>query len=765
MPEFHKLTLSDDVQLIVATAADYRRMMRNEYVMPEHIVLALIDDDVFYTTCSMNGIRIGDLRKHIEQYLNSLDHVPEDFNFSNDSISMQYKAMMVIACKLAFSTSDGVDNPHIDLPMLFMAVCQLKDSWASYYLRDAIGAVDEDTLADFLNKLIENTEIASPDSDDFFTERLEDYDDEDSDEEQSPRVKSWKQYVTCVNDNVDSHNPLIGRERELDRTVQVLCRKDKNNPLHVGEAGVGKTALVYGLADRINRGDVPERLRGSHIYMLDMGTLVAGTQYRGDFEKRLKVIMEGAAKEGNAIIYIDEIHTLVGAGAGGDSSLDASNMLKPYLENGTIRFIGSTTYEEFNRYFAKSKSLVRRFQQIDIAEPSVDETLLIVKGLQKKYETFHHVTYRADALEWIVRATAKYISDRCLPDKAIDLMDEAGAYLEMHPNNRKRQYVTTALVTKLIERTAKIDASVLREDGKASLGTLKSRILARVFGQDEAVANVVEAIETAKAGLQDDDKPLASLLFVGPTGVGKTELARVLADEMGASLVRFDMSEYMDKESVNKLIGSPSGYVGYEDGGQLVDAIRKTPNCVLLLDEIEKAHADVYNILLQIMDYARLTDNHGKKADFRNVVLIMTSNAGAQFASRANVGFQGHTSRGEAMLSQVKRTFKPEFLNRLSSVVVFHDMDENMATRIMHKKLKVLAGKLAGKKVSLKLSPEAEALILKEGFSPEYGAREMDRVISRKLKRLLVHEILYGRLRDGGNASVGVKSGSLSVEV
>ncbi|MBQ1702750.1 MAG: AAA family ATPase, partial [Prevotella sp.] len=447
-------------------------------------------------------------------------------------------------------------------------------------------------------------------------------------------------------------------------------------------------------------------------------------------------------------------------------SMDASNMLKPYLEKGDIRFIGSTTYDEYNRYFARSRGIVRRFQQIDIPEPSIEETIDILKGLKKKYEQFHNVTYSNEVIEYAVHASAKYISDRFLPDKAIDLIDEAGAYRELHPiEGKKTQKVDKALVSEVLAKVCKIDATAMKEENNASLKTLEQRILAKIYGQDEAVRQVVEAIQMAKAGLLDDNKPLASLLFVGPTGVGKTEVARVLAQELGISLVRFDMSEYTEKHAVAKLIGSPAGYVGYEDGGLLTDAIRKSPNCVLLLDEIEKAHQDIYNILLQVMDYARLTDNKGQKADFRNVVLIMTSNAGAQYASRASVGFSGNVSRGEAMLAQVKKTFKPEFINRMSGTVVFHDMDLHMAGLILDKKLRELQDKLTQKNVTLELSAEARTFLLQKGFTREYGAREMDRVIAQLLKPILMREILFGKLKRGGKAHVEMDGEQLKLGV
>ena len=571
--------------------------------------------------------------------------------------------------------------------------------------------------------------------------------------------------MPCLNDTYASHNPLIGREDELERTIRVLCRKDKNNPLHVGEPGVGKTALVYGLTAMIERGEVPERLKGARVYMMDMATMVAGAQFRGDFEKRMKMVMEGLAAEGNAILYIDEIHNLVGAGrSGGDSSLDGANILKPYLENGVIRFIGSTTYDEFNRYVARQKSLVRRFQQIDIAEPSIDDAIRIVSGLLPGYEKFHGVKYAKGAAEYAVRYTSRYMKDRFLPDKAADLLDEAGAYRETHPlTTQKRQSVDRKLLSDVLAKLCKIDADVLKEGRDDRLMTLADDMKRQIYGQDTAVDKVVEAVQMAKAGLAEDQKPMASLLFVGPTGVGKTEVARVLANQLGVRLVRFDMSEYAEKHAVAKLIGSPAGYVGYEDGGLLTDAIRKTPNCVLLFDEIEKAHPDIYNIFLQVMDYASLTDNRGQRADFQEVIIIMTSNAGAQYASRANIGFGGTVSRGEAMLTQVKKTFKPEFLNRLTDTIVFHDMDRHMAELILDKSLRRLADKLAAKNVELTVSDEARELLLKKGFTAEYGARELDRVVSNMLKPLLMREILFGWLRGGGKAEAAVTEGKIEL--
>lgn len=712
---------------------------RHEFVTPEHVLYAFASQEQFASASEWLPHDASWLITQLEKEFLSMEVVPETQKYVIEG-SQQFSEMMSLAIKQAqYSDQETLDVPHVVAAMLM-----LNDSQAAYLLDQFTG----DEKGEFMQSLVsayavdETGEAA------------------DGDDANSPAP--WRKLVTCVNDTYADHNPLIGREAELERTMQVLCRKDKNNPLHVGEPGVGKTALIYGLTALIERGEVPERLRGARVYMMDMGTMVAGTQFRGDFEKRIKMVMEGLAQEGNAILCIDEIHNLIGAGRNGDASLDASNMLKPYLESGAIRFIGSTTYDEYNRYIAKQKSLVRRFQQIDIAEPSVDDAIRIVEGLRQSYEKFHGVKYAAGVVEFAVRSAAKHIRDRFLPDKAIDLIDEAGAYRETHPlTTQKRQTVDRRLVTDILARVCKIDAEALKEQSNDALRTLEGDIKKEIFGQDEAVGRVVEAVQMSKAGLADDTKPMASLLFVGPTGVGKTEVARVLSERMGMKLVRFDMSEYAEKHAVAKLIGSPAGYVGYEDGGLLTAAVRKTPNCVLLFDEIEKAHPDIFNIFLQMMDYAALTDNHGERADFRNAIIIMTSNAGAQYASRASIGFTGSVSRGDAMLTTVKKTFKPEFINRLTDIVVFHDMSRQMASLILDKKLAQLQAKLSAKNVTLHLSAEARELLLTKGFTPEYGARELDRVIGSMLKPLLMREILFGRLKKSGDAVVEVKDGAL----
>jgi len=712
---------------------------RHEFTTPEHFIYALTQQYEFNMALIDCNVDINIVCNSLRDYFEKMEKVPEEFGNYNPGPSEQLREALGIAVRIVQNSSANL----IYVPHIVKGIIDLPESFIAYLLKNLLGEWQQD----FLRMLVARYE------DDHDTIKLDDGEEEETTGDSNSN-EPWRRLVTCLNDTYQNHNPLIGRKEELQRTIQVLCRKEKNNPLHIGEPGVGKTALVYGLAEFIatNRWDVPKRLKGSKIYQLDLGTLLAGTQFRGDFEKRIKEVMDGITSEAdNNIVYIDEIHNLVGAGGNSEGTMDASNMLKPYLEAGNIRFIGS-------------KGLVRRFQQIDIAEPSQEEALEILKQLKKNYEQYHGVYYADKALDFAVSASAKYINERYLPDKAIDLIDEAGAYREMHPiSSQKRQTVDKSLIADILSKTCKIDALAMKEDDNAALETLYERISNKIYGQDEAVRQVVEAVQMSKAGLLDDNKPLASLLFVGPTGVGKTEVAKVLAKELGIELLRFDMSEYTEKHTVAKLIGSPAGYVGYEDGGLLTDAIRKTPNCVLLLDEIEKAHQDIYNILLQVMDYAKLTDNKGRKADFRNVILIMTSNAGAQFAAQANIGFSGNVSRGEAMLKQVKKTFKPEFINRLSGTVVFNDMDKTMATLILRKKLGELQEKLSAKKVEMSLSNDTFEYLLNEGFTKEYGAREMDRVITGKLKPLLMREILFGSLKKGGKIQIKIADSKLSI--
>ena len=745
----NEIELSEALQSLLTDASVLASIHRNKLVTPEHILLTALNNEqvVAALRTVTPDVVIDAVIEKLRLRISGMDKFAADD--AEDAVMMfsyQYEELMKgLAVYCSYSGIEMADVPH-----LLNQMVGLKDSYAANCLQTL---VPQEQRGDFLAALCDTSDEDLPADDEpdiFDIDVMDDGEEPSATAPVNDQAGSWRDYVLCVNDHLADHNPLIGRDAELDRTIQVLCRKDKNNPLHIGEPGVGKTSIVYGLAQRIQDGHVPASLRGSRIYQLDLGSLIAGTQYRGDFEKRLKGVMRGIAAEPGAILYIDEIHNIVGAGQVGDGSMDASNLLKPYLEGGRVRFIGATTYEEYNRYIMRNKGLMRRFQQVPIEEPSVDETLKIVHMLKEGYEKFHHVTYDDDALELAVKGSARHITDRYLPDKAIDLIDEAGAWVQMNRQDDADRRVDKALIASVLARIAKVDSLTMDEVDNDKLETLEPRILEKIYGQDDAVKRVVEAVQMSKAGLTDENKPLASLLFVGPTGVGKTEVARVLAQELGVELVRFDMSEYVEKHTVAKLIGSPAGYVGYDDGGLLTDAVRKHPDCVLLLDEIEKAHDDIFNLLLQVMDYGTLSDNKGRKAVFRNVVLIMTSNAGAQFARQASMGFASTVTAGGAMLKQVKKTFKPEFINRLSSIVVFNDMDRKMAGMILDKKLRELQQMLDAKGVTLKLGERAREQLLQEGFSPEYGAREMDRVIHGRLKSRLVREILFGSLKQGG---------------
>ena len=741
------MDFSTDLENIFTSAMILADTCRNKLVTPEHLLLSALGDKVVVSVLESTVIdlHLDDVKEQLRDYIDRQEHFEDDESSRQMFASHQYGELMQIMEQQA---SESEKATLLDVPLFFRSLMVLKDSFATNCLTALLNE-DKDRFFKRMDYVYDPINVhRDGEQEDEISDEIEG--DVELQEKANPTAGSWRDFVLCINEHLADHNPLIGRDSELDRTIQVLCRKDKNNPLHIGEPGVGKTSIVYGLAQRIEDGNVPESLRGSRIYQLDLGSLIAGTQYRGDFEKRLKAVMKGIAAEKGAILYIDEIHNIVGAGQIGEGSMDASNLLKPYLEGGKVRFIGATTYEEYNRYIMRNKGLMRRFQQVAINEPSIEETIKILQMLKEGYESFHHVKYDDDALEYAVTGSARHITDRYLPDKAIDLIDEAGAWVQMNSKEGDARRVDKALIADVLARIAKVESLTMDENDKDKLESLEPRILDQIYGQDDAVKQVVQAVQMAKAGLIDENKPLASLLFVGPTGVGKTEVARVLARELGVELVRFDMSEYVEKHTVAKLIGSPAGYVGYDDGGLLTDAVRKHPDCVLLLDEIEKAHNDIFNLLLQVMDYGTLSDNKGRKAVFRNVVLIMTSNAGAQFAHQASVGFASTTTAGSAMLKQVKKTFKPEFINRLSSIVVFNDMDYKMAGMILDKKLRELKQMLSPKGVTLKLGDKARRQLLDEGFSPVYGAREMDRVIHNRLKTRLVKEILFGSLKQGG---------------
>lgn len=748
------MQISREVAEIINTVFGMAKSRHYEFVTPELVLYVICGNKKFTEAFEDCGGDIRTLSMQLEGYIDEyMESVGEE---CNPELSAGAGSMLSYAWRSAQSSGKAV----VGLTHIIHAMYELEESYAVYYMQlqgvehaellQQMTILYEETSADRQLETAKQTDGACMDGQ-TETEGVE------TDVSAS---QAWRHFAVCLNEELEGVNPLIGREEELERTMQILCRKEKNNPLHIGEPGVGKTAITYGLVRLIEQDRVPEPLKGARIFSLDLGSLLAGTQFRGDFEKRFKRVMDSISREENPIVYIDEIHNIVGAGAVNGGAFDISNMLKPYLAAGKIRFIGATTYEEYKKHFEKNKSLVRRFQNVDIKEPEIGDAVRILDGLKKGYEKFHGVVYGKGVTAYAVNMSAKYVNERYLPDKAIDLIDEAGAYRRMHPLNQKTQSVNKDLIDEILSKTCQIPKQVVEHDEIESLATLEKRLLNRVYGQNEAISQVVNAVKFSRAGLLEDGKPLASLLFVGPTGVGKTEIARSLADELGIKLIRFDMSEYEEKHAVAKLIGAPAGYVGYEEGGLLTEQIRKNPRAVLLFDEIEKAHPDIYNILLQVMDYATLTDNQGRKADFRNIIIIMTSNAGASRIGKQGMGFRGQDIKADVIMEEVKKTFQPEFRNRLNRIVVFHGMDDVMAGQITEKKLTELKKMLLLKKVDLSVSAEAKMLLKKKGITTEFGAREIDRVIQGEVKPLLVDEILFGNLKKGGKCSLGDNDGS-----
>lgn len=796
------MRVSGEVAEIINNAFTMAKSARYDIVTPELALYVICQNQVFAQAFENCGGRIKELDYQLRNYLDEyMEPLAENME-CNPELSQG----MGVVLTYAWESAQNSGKYMVELPHVIRAMYLLEESYAVYYMRvqgvEQADILQEMTIAyeeiAYQNRVNQkgtgrqnkdrhhstagqnnkqqretlqtnSRESTSPNGGEWQEEdgwqedgwqKTTAYDSEwqeDEDVGTGTQGGFWQQYAVCLNDILEGINPLIGREEELERTMQILCRKEKNNPLHIGEPGVGKTAIAYGLARLLNQNQVPKPLQGAKIFSLDLGSLLAGTQYRGDFEKRFKRVMDSICHEEKPIVYIDEIHNIVGAGAVNGGTFDISNMLKPYLAAGHVRFIGATTYEEYKKHFEKSKSLVRRFQNIDIKEPSMQESIQILEGLKETYEAFHGVRYMEGVLEYAVEVSAKYINERYLPDKAIDLIDEAGAYRRLHPMAEMQsvekngiQKVEKDLIDEILSKTCHIPKQVVESDETAALATLEPRLKSCVFGQEEAIAQVVNAVKFSRAGLLEEGKPLASLLFVGPTGVGKTEIARSLAKELGIKLLRFDMSEYEEKHTVAKLIGAPAGYVGYEEGGLLTEEVRKNPHAVLLLDEIEKAHPDIYNILLQVMDYATLTDNQGRKADFRNVIIIMTSNAGASRIGKHGIGFQGQDVKADVIMEEVKRIFQPEFRNRLNRIVVFHGMSEQMAEQIVEKKLGELQKMLLKKQVELTVDAAAKKLVKSKGISIEFGAREIERVIQSEIKPLLVDEILFGALRQGG---------------
>lgn len=732
------MELTAQLSNVINSAVEMAGERGDRYITVEHLLYCLTYDESFEENFACLDGDIDILRKDITDFLDeTMERLPE-----NSEPEMSNDFLTVINEAVAKAYSSG--RTSTDVSHVLGAIMDLEDCFGVYFINkqgiDILELVGEMSRESIAGDRSRSHRDASTETD-----------------------VSWKDYLEDMNSLCLKQNPLIGRKRELERTIQVLCRMDKNNVIHIGEPGVGKTAIAYGLARMIVEDRVPDILKGSNMYALDMGSMLSGTQYRGELEKRFKLIMNGLMSEEKPIVYIDEIHNIAGAGATGEGSFDVSNMLKPYLAGGHIRFIGATTFGEYKKSIGKSRSLLRRFQTVTVEEPSKEESVDILLGLRDRYEAFHGVVYDDDVFEYAVDCASRYMNDRFLPDKAIDLIDEAGAYRKLNQGDNNR--VDKALIDEVLAKVCGIPKKSLEKDDIQRLYTLESVLKSRVFGQEEAISNIVNAVKFSKAGLNEENKPIASFLFVGPTGVGKTETARALAEEMGVKLVRFDMSEYAEKHTVAKLIGSPAGYIGYEEGGLLTEEIRKHPHCVLLLDEIEKAHSDIYNILLQVMDYATLTDNQGNKADFKNVILIMTSNAGASDMGKSAIGFGGGIYNTSAVDEAVKRIFQPEFRNRLSRIILFNSMDSNMALLIAGKKLRELADRVAKRNISMQVTENAVKALSNKGITDRYGAREMDRIISSEIKPLIVDEILFGKLKDAGNCSLDVAGENFVINI
>jgi ATP-dependent Clp protease ATP-binding subunit ClpA len=729
---------------------------KHEYATLEHLLLALIDDDHAAKVMLACGVDTGELRQAVAHYLDSeLESLKVEGQTDPSPTSGFQRVVQRAILHVQSSGRDEVTGANV-----LVALFSERESYAVYFLQqqdmsrlDAVSYISHG-----VGKGAETSESREVKG----QEEREEKKAEGKQKAESP----LKQFCVNLNDKAKDGrvDPLIGRGPEVDRTIQILCRRSKNNPLYVGEPGVGKTAIAEGLARKIIEDDVPEVLRGAVIYSLDMGALLAGTRYRGDFEERLKAVVNELEKMPHAILFIDEIHTVIGAGATSGGAMDASNLLKPALSGGTIRCIGSTTYKEFRNHFEKDRALLRRFQKIDVNEPTIEDSIKILSGLRSAFEGHHKVKYTLEAIKSAVELSARYINDRKLPDKAIDVIDEVGAMQMLVPENKRKKTITTKEIEAVIATMARIPPKTVSSDDKKALETLEDDLKRVVFGQDTAIEVLSSAIKLSRAGLRDPDKPIGNYLFTGPTGVGKTEVARQLASIMGIPLQRFDMSEYMERHSVSRLIGAPPGYVGFDQGGLLTDAVDQQPHCVLLLDEIEKAHPDLFNILLQVMDNGKLTDHHGKTVDFRNVILIMTTNAGAADMASEGIGF-GNVSREDAGDEAVKKMFTPEFRNRLDAIVPFSYLPPQVVARVVDKFILQLELQLADRDVHIKLDKKAKEWLTEKGYDKLYGARPMGRLIQEKIKQPLAEELLFGKLVNGGEVAVHLKDEKLSFEI
>ncbi|MGE3465988.1 MAG: ATP-dependent Clp protease ATP-binding subunit ClpA [Pyrinomonadaceae bacterium] len=728
---------------------------KHEFVTLEHLLFALLEDSSAREILFNCGAQIEELARALEEYFdNMLEKMPADVTTMPELTSTFQSTI-----SYAVLQAEGSGQPAVDGGNILAALYQAEQSYAVYLLlQQGVSRLDIlNYIAHGISKVDYGDSLPDFDMDD----------DPDSPMLDMQRKKPLESFTVELVARAEAGeiDPIVGRLAEIERTIQVLCRRKKNNPLYVGEPGVGKTALAEGLALKISEGNVPEVLQGAKVFALDMGAVLAGTRYRGDFEQRFKAIINEIKQEENAILFIDEIHTIVGAGAVSGGSMDASNILKPALAAGELRCIGSTTHAEYKAAFDRDRALARRFQRIDINEPTIEETFQILKGLKRFYEHHHGVKYSNESLRSASELAGKYINDRFLPDKAIDVIDEVGASVKLLPASRRPKKVSVQMVENTIARMAKIPPKTVVADEKSRLKTLRDDIKKTIFGQDEAIDAIVDAIQISRAGLGHESKPVGSFLFSGPTGVGKTEVSKQLAEVLGVEFIRFDMSEYAEPHTVSRLIGAPPGYVGFDQGGLLTEAIMRTPHAVLVLDEIEKAHPNLFNLLLQVMDSATLTDNNGKKADFRNVILIMTTNAGARELSSGGMGFRNSADTKGNAKGVIERTFTPEFRNRLDAWVPFKALDLDMIKLIVDKFISELNGQLAEKRVLVKLTDTAREWLATHGFDARYGARPMSRLIHDRIRQRLAQEILFGELKDGGSVSVREKDGDLLLDI
>jgi len=724
---------------------------RHEYATLEHLLLALTEDQDSMAVLRACDVNIDRLRRDLEVYIDDelTDIVAEEEVEAQPTASFQ-RVLQRAAIHVQSSGREKVTGANI-----LVAMFAERESYAVYFLQE-----QDMSRLDAVNYISHGIAKVPEFSE---TRHLHGVEEEEEDEESKVEKEAYEVYCVHLNEKAEQGkiDPLIGRDAEIERTIQVLCRRTKNNPLYVGEPGVGKTALAEGLARRIVHGEVPDVLNGVSIYALDMGALLAGTRYRGDFEERLKAVITGLEAREHAVLFIDEIHTVVGAGATSGGSMDASNLLKPALASGQMRCIGSTTYKEYRNHFEKDRALLRRFQKVDVNEPSLEDTVKILRGLKPYYEKHHKVRYTAEAIRTAVELSDRYIGDRKLPDKAIDVVDEAGAAQMLRPKSRRKKVISVKDVEAVVAKIARIPPRNVSADDKAVLKTLARDLKTMVFGQDKAISALSSAIKLSRAGLREPEKPVGNYLFSGPTGVGKTEVARQLALQLGIELIRFDMSEYMERHSVSRLIGAPPGYVGFDQGGLLTDAVDQHPHSVLLLDEVEKAHPDLFNVLLQIMDYGKLTDHSGKSIDFRNVILIMTTNAGASELVKPAVGFERQTRVGDDE-EAINRTFTPEFRNRLDTIISFAALSPATMGKVVDKFILELENQLADREVSIVLDVPVRAWLAEKGHDEKFGARPLARVIQDHVKRPLAEELLFGKLAKGGTVRVKVAAGKLA---